>query len=54
MNTGMKSLLVMSTVLLCTLPTDAQGPRQDFFFVEETSRLPPDTTEPGTSSTDVD
>jgi hypothetical protein len=31
------------------------GHRQNFFFVDETSRrLPPDTTLPGTSSTDVD
>ena len=30
------------------------GRGQNFFFVEETSRLPPDTTLPGTSSTDVD
>jgi hypothetical protein len=54
MNTGATSMLVLSTALLCTLPLGADGPRQDFFFVEETSRLPPDTTQPGTSSTDVD
>ena len=54
MNTGVKSMLVTGLAVLCILPAGAQGPVQDFFFVEETSRLPPDTTEPGTSSTDVD
>ncbi len=54
MNTGLKSILVVSIALLGTIRTAADGPRQDFFFVEETFRLPPDTTLPGTSSTDVD
>ena len=57
MNKGAKSILVASIagiVLLSTIRTAADGPRQDFFFVEETFRLPPDTTLPGTSTTDVD
>ena len=54
MNTGLKSILVVSIALLGTLRTAADGPRQDFFFVEESFRLPPDTTLPGTSTTDVE
>jgi len=47
-----KTLLVTIAVLLSVISIGAQG--EDFFFLEETSRLPPDTTQPGTSSTDVD
>ena len=50
-----RPILAIITVVACTAAAGAQGHGQDFFFVEETaSRLPPDTTLPGTSSTDVD
>ena len=54
MNLSVKPSLVIVAVLLCAMTTGAQGHGQNFFFVEETWRLPPDTTLPGTSSTDVD
>ncbi len=55
MNVTMRLALGLATVLMCTAHiTAAQGRGRNFFFVEETFRLPPDTTLPGTSSTDVD
>jgi hypothetical protein len=48
-------MLAILAVLFWTGPTRADDESgQSFVFVEETSRLPPDTTLPGTSSTDVD
>lgn len=41
-------------VVACSITVGAHGRGQNFFFVEETWRLPPDTTLRGTSSTDVD
>lgn len=49
---AMRPVLVTITVLMCSITAGAHG--QNFFFVEETWRLPPDMTLPGTSSTDVD
>jgi VCBS repeat protein len=40
--------------VLCAATAGADGHGQNFFFVEQSNRLPPDTTLPGTSSTDVD
>jgi len=54
MNLRVKPSLVIVAVLLCVVTTGAQGHGQNFSFVEETWRLPPDSTVPGTSSTDVD
>ena len=54
MNLSVKPSLVIVAVLSCLVTTGAQGHGQNFSFVEETWRLPPDTTVPGTSSTDVD
>jgi hypothetical protein len=50
----MRPALVLTAVVTCSIPAGAQGHGQNFFFVEETQRLPVDTTLPGTSSTDVD
>ena len=52
MKTAARLFLVMAWVLVLSTTTRTHG--QNFFFVEETFRLPPDTTLPGTSSTDVD
>lgn len=41
-------------VSLVSLTVWAAGHGQNFFFVEATGQLPPDTTLPGTSTTDVD
>ena len=54
----MKRSLVL-LALLCTVPAWAhqggsRGDESRFFFKEESERLPPDTSLPGTSSTDVD
>jgi len=54
----MKRSLVL-LALLCTVPAWAhqggsRGDESRFFFREESERLPPDTSLPGTSSTDVD
>lgn len=46
--------MVFATTMLLSMMLGAVGQGQNFFFVEETERLPPDTTAPGTSSTDVD
>ena len=55
MNVTVRLMLALATVLMCNAnTTGAQGRGRNFFFVEETWRLPPDTTLPGTSSTDVD
>jgi len=54
MNLRVKPSLVIVAVLVCVVTTGAQGHGQNFSFVEETWRLPPDSTVPGTSSTDVD
>jgi FG-GAP-like repeat len=54
MHVTAKSILAMLAVLLCAIPLGARNQGQSFFFVEETFRLPPDTTQPVTSSTDVD
>jgi FG-GAP-like repeat len=54
MNVAMRLMLAITTVVICAVSMGAQGHGQNFFFVEETSRLPADTTLPGTSSTDVD
>jgi hypothetical protein len=47
------ALLVTSGVLALTSPTTLAGHGQNFMLIEE-GRLPPDTSLPGTSSTDVD
>ena len=47
-------LYVVAWGVLCAAPAVAQGHGQNFYFVEESHRLPPDTSLPGTSSTDVD
>ena len=47
----MKLPLVLAGVL-CALPAEHRG--QNFVFVERSGQLPPDTSPPGTSSTDVD
>jgi hypothetical protein len=49
----MKLSLVVAGVL-CGTSAWAGGHGQGFRFVEESNRLPPDTSLPGTSSTDVD
>jgi hypothetical protein len=49
----MKVSVVMAGVLL-TAPAWAQEHGKSFIFVEESNRLPVDTSPPGTSSTDVD
>ena len=54
MNVTLKPMLTMAAILMCAMTTGAHGRGQNFFFVEETWRLPPDTTLPGTSTTDVD
>ena len=54
MNATVKLVFAAIAILLCAIPLGALGQGQAFFFVEETSRLPPDTTLPGTSTTDVD
>jgi FG-GAP-like repeat len=54
MNIPRRSMVVMAAVLLMTIPGGAQDRSQNFFFLEETTHLPPDQTLPGTSSTDVD
>lgn len=51
---AVRLILVSVAIVAGTIPASTQGHGQNFFFVEETSRLPPDTTLPGTSSTDVD
>ena len=48
----MGSVMVAVVAVVSMLPTGGRG--QSFFFVEESLRLPPDTSIPGTSSTDVD
>ena len=52
MKTAARWFLMLACVLVASTTARTHG--QNFFFVEETSRLPPDTTLPGTSSTDVD
>jgi hypothetical protein len=54
MNVTLRSIFVVVAMLVCSITVSAHGRRQNFFFVEESWRLPPDTTLPGTSSTDVD
>jgi hypothetical protein len=54
MNVATRSLFVLITIALFAVPTGAQFRGQSFFFVEESGRLPLDTTLPGTSTTDVD
>jgi hypothetical protein len=54
MHVPVKPLLASVAILLCAIPNGVHSQGQSFFFLEETARLPPDTTLPGTSSTDVD
>jgi FG-GAP-like repeat len=54
MHVTVNRALAAAAILLCTVPLSARNHGQSFFFVEETFRLPPDTTLPGTSTTDVD
>ncbi len=54
MNVTGRLVLVLATVLVGNMNTDAQTRGRSFVFAEETGRLPPDTTLPGTSTTDVD
>jgi FG-GAP-like repeat len=50
----MHGVRLIVAAIVCSVTLGAQGHGENFFFVEETARLPPDTTLPGTSSTDVD
>ena len=55
MNARVRSMVTILAVLVPAATTGADDERgQSFLFVEETFRLPPDSTLPGTSSTDVD
>jgi hypothetical protein len=46
--------LALATALLAASLASAEGHGQNFRFFEESFRLPPDTSLPGTSTTDVD
>jgi FG-GAP-like repeat len=54
MNVPPKPILALVALVLSVMPAAAQFEGQSFSFVEESGRLPPDTTLPGTSTTDVD
>ena len=54
MNIPLRPAAIAMAVFTFAFPLGAQQPRQSFFFLEESARLPPDTSAPGTSSTDVD
>src|SRR5262245_55069595 len=51
---NMRTALIALTAAGCLVPAAIDGQSQSFFFVEESWRLPTDTTAPGTSTTDVD
>ena len=51
---NIKSVLVAGALLVSVPPVWLGARGQSFFFKEEPWRLPEDTTQPGTSSTDVD
>ena len=54
MSLAKRWMLSIVTTVMCAVTMGAQGHGQNFFFAEETWRLPADTTLPGTSTTDVD
>ncbi len=54
MKTARKVLVGIVVLFVCAVVTQADGRVRNFIFTEEPSRLPPDTTLAGTSTTDVD